>query len=392
MLRNLFLILIFFTLISSLCHASEEEILFVRNLISQFKNSFSFEHFRCIYQIRVGEVNSVKDAENGVPNENIRTVTIKWLLNDKKELITADFNDIVENKTSSYDPSISLFEEGCYLSDGTYTFVIHSEIPHGTITFSDEPRYLVKYYDQNHSLLTSFVSPEFWKDVAGYFDEKKLEQEALQSNYEKIDLVISNNDSIVTVQKIAFSENTHNCIEEVKYNLNNFFPCSSVSFRPISPSYFYITDFYKCSNNRLFPKRLVYAFPHNFPNDKSNNNDKKQEKQLLVYEYIVSLFDPDTPIEDDEFFIEVPKGYGITDGLEGSTYIYPEYWDIGNTIDISKLDQLYQLIKSETIKNKLVGSHANKSDNYFSIRIIFIILGVLFLFIGIYGYKKNKNR
>jgi hypothetical protein len=387
MLRQfvLILVLIIFTLSNRLCNASEDEILFARDLISQFKNSFLFEHFKCIYHIRVGNTNSAEDAEHGVIKENIRTVNVKWLLNDKKELITADFKDTVENETSSYNSLVNLFEKGSYLSDGIYTFVIHSEIPHGTITFSNEPRYLVKYYDRNHSWLTLFITPEFWKASESIFDEKKLEQEAQQSNLEKIELIISKDNSTVTIQKIAFSENTSRCIEETKLNCNTFFPCSSISFHPTAPSYFYVTDFYKCSNKRLFPKRLVYAFPHN-PN---NNNDPKQEKQWLVYEYIVSLFDPDMPIEDDEFSIEVPKGYGITDGLKGSTYIYPEYWDIGSSIDISKLDQLYQLIKSETVKNKFASSRVNKSDNYFSIRIIFIILGVLFLFIGIYGYKRK---
>ncbi|MDO5554877.1 MAG: hypothetical protein Q4G68_14065 [Planctomycetia bacterium] len=251
------------------------------------------------------------------------------------------FLDKEEHAADDSSGTVRPFQEGLYLTDGKYTLVVQPEIFQGTISMADSPAYLTDYYKT-----ASFPLACIKSDSGRLFDSaialwENTEELAKYYKVPKVEVNINEIDNTITIEEIAVTESKRETVGVTKFCSTSIFPFSHEWNLGYYFSSFAVTDYYQCSHNRVFPRRMVGVSLKSDPNEKI---------RYETHEYIVTKFDPDTIPTDADFLIPIPEGVGISDGHEGHASIYSEYGPDWQVISPTKLSELYQLIQSETQK------------------------------------------
>ncbi|MDO5553214.1 MAG: hypothetical protein Q4G68_05595 [Planctomycetia bacterium] len=331
--------LIFFSHFS----AAADEMADVKQILKELGPHLQFDHAICEFEVRQGFASSIESAMAGGPAEDVRTVKVKWTFDANRKMIHPEFSENVANKSDRYESSLFVFSEGIYLTDSKYTLVIRPDIFQGAITPADRPLYLTDSYNPKDCLLM-FLTSEFKTDSLGQ-DLGDTEKMAHIRRVKKIKQIVTIDKNVVHIKEFGCDDNDEErLVARSTFCPTTLFPCSGEIFGK-SAFYFAVTDFFQCSENRFFPKRIVVVEQWNDPNDLEGNN------RYQVHEYIVTKFDPDTIPTDADFQIPIPEGVGISDGEEGHASIYSEYWPDWQVVSPAKMGELYQLIQSETQKN-----------------------------------------
>ncbi len=346
----------------------------IKTHIDRLKSHLVFEHAICEFEVRYGFNSSLEEAKKNGPALGIRTGKYKWVFDETREFIyPEEIDEISGNNDLQYGKGTILQHE-IYLTDNSFILVINPNITQGTITPKDSLKYLTAYYNRNESFFITLISSFKTESKLSHFFEN-FDDEMSKDGIANTTTSTSLTGGIIAFNAKGDKDGEQNYNIQICFSSSSFFPLSSTTTINDDTTYVSVLDFFKCSNNRFFPKKLLVV-------DSFERSDERM--RYRTFEYTVKKFEPDIHPSEHEFEFAVPDGVGISNGEKSFEYIYPEYWNDLKVIGPSKLAGLYQLIQSETQKRNKAAQE-KPIESYFGARLLIFVIGLLFLLTGITG-------